>query len=96
MKAEFDYEKPEDLEGFFRLMTSMYAATDEKHDAAEWDKVPQAKRREGRGIEVGHIFYFGTKYSAPMGLADRRRGREAACIPRWAATASACRAWWAR
>ncbi len=50
-------------------MTSMYAATDEKHDAAAWAKVPEEKRREGRGIEVGHIFYFGTKYSAPMGLA---------------------------
>ena len=69
VKAQYDYEKPEELEDFFRLMTSMYAATDEKHDTAEWAKVPENKRREGRGIEVGHIFYFGTKYSAPMGLA---------------------------
>jgi prolyl-tRNA synthetase len=30
--------------------------------------VPEAKRRTGRGIEVGHIFYFGDKYSGPMGL----------------------------
>ena len=46
-----------------------YAATDEKHD-------PAALRARGpggasgitaRGIEVGHIFYFGTKYSKPMG-----------------------------
>jgi len=43
-----------------------YAATDEKHDAAEFARVPEARRREARGIEVGQLFYFGTKYSAPM------------------------------
>jgi prolyl-tRNA synthetase len=66
--AQFDYA-PDDLERFFSLMTSMYAATDEKHDPAKWADVPEGRRREGRGIEVGHIFYFGTKYSGPMGLA---------------------------
>jgi prolyl-tRNA synthetase len=66
VKADFDSSKPEDLERFFALMTSMYAATDDKHDPAAWEKVAPARRREGRGIEVGHIFYFGTKYSAPM------------------------------
>ena len=45
----------------------MYAATDEKHDLAKWKDVDQARRREGRGIEVGHIFYFGTKYTKAMG-----------------------------
>ena len=55
-----------DLAGFFEQMTTPYAATDEKHDAAAWAKV--IDKREGRGIEVGHIFYFGTKYSTPMGL----------------------------
>ncbi len=49
-------------------MTSLYAATDEKHDEAAWAQVPEGRRREGRGIEVGHIFYFGRKYSEPMGL----------------------------
>jgi prolyl-tRNA synthetase len=45
-----------------------YAATDEKHDAAEFEtRVPEARRRQARGIEVGQVFYFGTKYSAPMG-----------------------------
>jgi prolyl-tRNA synthetase len=68
MKADFDNQSPADLERFTALMTSMYAATDEKHDQAKWAEVPEARRREGRGIEVGHIFYFGTKYSAPMGL----------------------------
>jgi prolyl-tRNA synthetase len=44
-----------------------YAATDEIHDEARFTaEVPQASQRTGRGIEVGHIFYFGTKYSAPM------------------------------
>ena len=65
VNAQFDYNA-QDLEAFFRQMTSMYAATDEKHDPAKWDKVDPARRREGRGIEVGHIFYFGTKYTKAM------------------------------
>ena len=56
----------EDLEPFFERYTSIYAATDEKHDAAACP-VPEAELVSARGIEVGHIFYFGTKYSAPMG-----------------------------
>jgi prolyl-tRNA synthetase len=45
-----------------------YAATDEKHDQAEFEaRVPEARRRRARGIEVGQVFYFGTKYSVPMG-----------------------------
>jgi prolyl-tRNA synthetase len=48
--------------------TAKYAATDEKHDQAEFEKrVPADKRLTGRGIEVGHIFFFGTKYSEPLG-----------------------------
>jgi len=65
VNARFDYNA-HDLEAFFRLMTSMYAATDEKHDAAKWDKVDPSRRREGRGIEVGHIFYFGAKYTRAL------------------------------
>ncbi len=65
VNAKFDYNA-QDLEAFFRQMTSMYAATDEKHDTAGWEQVPQARRREGRGIEVGHIFHFGTKYTKAM------------------------------
>lgn len=52
-----------DLKDFFEKYTSIYAATEEMHDAA---KAP-AELETARGIEVGHIFYFGTKYSAPMG-----------------------------
>jgi prolyl-tRNA synthetase len=47
--------------------TKLYAATEEMHDAARFEKeVPADRRLAARGIEVGHIFYFGTKYSAPM------------------------------
>lgn len=46
---------------------SAYAATDEMHEEAQFnEKVPQERQRIGRGIEVGHIFYFGTKYSKPL------------------------------
>ncbi|WP_426957729.1 proline--tRNA ligase [Muricoccus radiodurans] len=48
--------------------TSRYAATDEKHDEAAWDAIPADSQVTARGIEVGHIFYFGTKYSGAMGL----------------------------
>src|SRR3954465_1751645 len=40
--------------------TSRYAATDEKHDEAAWAQVPAASQVSARGIEIGHIFYFGT------------------------------------
>src|SRR5271154_1791129 len=44
-----------------------YAATDEKHDLAEFEAhVPESRRRQARGIEVGQVFYFGTKYSDAM------------------------------
>jgi prolyl-tRNA synthetase len=56
------------MQACFDLATSRYAATEEMHDQAAWAAVPEARRREGKGIEVGHIFYFGTKYSATMGL----------------------------
>ena len=62
----FSHTSDDDLERFFTQMTTPYAATDEKHDQAAWEKVTD--KRQGRGIEVGHIFYFGTKYSTPMGL----------------------------
>ncbi len=57
-----------DLDRFFVDITSRYAATDEKHDTAKWAEVPEANRREGRGIEVGHIFYFGNKYTKAMNV----------------------------
>jgi prolyl-tRNA synthetase len=58
-----DYEG--DLQPLVDSWTSLYAATDEKHDPAAFAALPEASRVEARGIEVGHIFYFGTKYSGP-------------------------------
>ncbi|MGZ8403365.1 MAG: proline--tRNA ligase, partial [Rhodoplanes sp.] len=46
--------------------TSLYAATSEKHDEAAFAQIAADDRVSARGIEVGHIFYFGTKYSQPM------------------------------
>ncbi len=54
------------LQATVDLWTSLYAATSEKHDAAAYDAIAAEKRVSARGIEVGHIFYFGTKYSDPM------------------------------
>ncbi len=63
-----DYADEAAVNGVVERFTKLYARTDEKHDAAAFEKdVPEARRYEGRGIEVGHVFYFGTKYSAPLG-----------------------------
>ena len=56
-----------DLKPIVDQWTSYYAATDEKHDEARFAAIPEADRVSARGIEVGHIFYFGTKYSEPLG-----------------------------
>ncbi len=55
-----------DVQSIVDEWTSLYAATDEKHDKDAFEKIPEGERLAARGIEVGHIFYFGTKYSAPM------------------------------
>jgi prolyl-tRNA synthetase len=63
--ADIDYES--DLEPIVRQRTNLYAATEDVHDAARFEaEVPEDKRLSARGIEVGQIFYFGTKYSVPM------------------------------
>jgi len=65
---EIDYGDISDLKKIVEYFTSLYARTDEKHEASAFSaSVPEARRYEGRGIEVGHIFYFGTKYSEPLG-----------------------------
>ncbi len=61
---DIDYES--DLQGLVDQWTAHYAATDEKHNPETCD-VPAERLVTARGIEVGHIFYFGTKYSAPLG-----------------------------
>jgi prolyl-tRNA synthetase len=55
-----------DLGPIVERWTTPYAATDEKHDDAAFAALPEERRMSARGIEVGHIFYFGTKYSEPM------------------------------
>ena len=64
MVADISYQ--DDLQPVVDKFTSIYAKTDEKHEADSCD-VPPSDLLEKRGIEVGHIFYFGTKYSEPMG-----------------------------
>ncbi len=55
-----------DLEPIVQAWTTDYAATEEKHDTAAFEAIAADRRLEARGIEVGHIFYFGTKYSEPL------------------------------
>jgi prolyl-tRNA synthetase len=62
-----NFDDREALQGIVDRWTSLYAATSEMHDAAAFEAVPEDRRMSARGIEVGHIFYFGTKYSDPMG-----------------------------
>ncbi len=50
-----------------KTWTGKYAATSEKHDASRFEAIAETDRITARGIEVGHIFFFGTKYSEPMG-----------------------------
>lgn len=64
---EVDFSSPEQIQGFVDRWTSLYAATDEMHDATQFEaEVPEGKRVTARGIEVGHIFFFGDKYSKPL------------------------------
>ena len=63
-----DYDDVDAVAKTVETFTSKYAATSEMHDAADYEtRVPEARRMTGRGIEVGHIFFFGDKYSLPMG-----------------------------
>ena len=61
-----DLDFDADLTPFVDERTGYYAATEEMHDEAAFNALPEDRRVSARGIEVGHIFYFGTKYSKPM------------------------------
>ncbi|WP_291208315.1 proline--tRNA ligase [Hyphomonas sp.] len=61
-----DLDFNSDLVPIVEQRTRFYAATEEMHDAAAFNALPEDRRVSARGIEVGHIFYFGTKYSEPM------------------------------
>ncbi|MGN6583850.1 MAG: proline--tRNA ligase [Rhizobiaceae bacterium] len=62
-----DFTNDAEIAAIVKEWTTPYAATDEMHDEAGWAAVPEADRLAARGIEVGHIFHFGEKYSKPMG-----------------------------
>lgn len=64
---EIDFDSVEQCQAVLEEFTSRYARTDETHDEAIFAEVPEERRRSARGIEVGQIFYFGTKYSELMG-----------------------------
>ncbi len=63
---DFDFSDEAGLAAEMEKRTKYYAATEEKHDEAAYAEVPADRQVSARGIEVGHIFYFGTKYSDPM------------------------------
>ncbi|GAB1379849.1 proline--tRNA ligase [Pararhodobacter aggregans] len=64
---EVDYDNWDEVAGVCKEFTTLYARTDETHDEAKFAEIPEEHRKVGRGIEVGQIFFFGTKYSEPMG-----------------------------
>jgi prolyl-tRNA synthetase len=63
---DVNFDDVSGLQSIVDKWTSLYAATSEKHEPAAFDLIHADKRVSARGIEVGHIFYFGTKYSEPM------------------------------
>ena len=72
-----DSNDPNALQTFVDSMTADYAATDEKRDEAR-ETTLGGDLRQSRGIEVGHIFYFGDKYTKPLGFTVSGRDGEAA------------------
>ena len=64
---DIDYDSVEQCQAVMEEFTTLYARTDETHEEALFNEIPEDRRRTARGIEVGQIFYFGTKYSDAMG-----------------------------
>jgi prolyl-tRNA synthetase len=64
--ANVDFDDAAGLQTIVDKWTSLYAATSEKHEADDFAKIPADRQVSARGIEVGHIFYIGTKNSEPM------------------------------
>ncbi len=67
-QSDLTYDNSVGLKSLFEQVSATYSATDETHDETRWAEVAADRQRTGRGIEVGHIFYFGDKYSKAMGL----------------------------
>ena len=63
---DVDFDNVAGLQAIVDKWTSRYAATSDMHDSAAFERIEPHNRVSARGIEVGHIFYFGTKYSEPM------------------------------
>jgi prolyl-tRNA synthetase len=63
---DVNFDSRDELRGIVDKWTSEYAATSDMHDAGVFTKISPDEQVSARGIEVGHIFYFGTKYSEPM------------------------------
>jgi prolyl-tRNA synthetase len=61
-----DYDNWDECAAIFDEWTTPYARTDETHDVAKFAEIPAERQMTSRGIEVGQIFYFGTKYSESM------------------------------
>lgn len=64
---DIDFNNIQQCQFIMEEFTDKYARTDETHDEVAFKKVPEERRQVARGIEVGQIFYFGTKYSEAMG-----------------------------
>lgn len=76
---EIAYDDKDQCRAIMEEFTALYARTDETHDEALFNQIPEPRRRSARGIEVGQIFYFGTKYSEPMGATVQ--GPDGAQVP---------------
>jgi prolyl-tRNA synthetase len=63
---EIDFDDVAQCQAIMEEFTTKYARTDETHDETLFNQVPEERRKSARGIEVGQIFYFGTKYSDAM------------------------------
>src|SRR5471032_1054803 len=64
--ANVNFDHKPGLQAIVDQWTAQYAATSDMHDASAFGQVPAVAQVTARGIEVGHIFYFGNKYSEPM------------------------------
>lgn len=64
--ADIDFSDSAKLEDVVKQWTTPYAATEEMHNEDVWGNISASDQIAARGIEVGHIFHFGTKYSEPM------------------------------
>ena len=65
-QEKLDYYNNTNIEKIVERYTLPYARTEDTHDAKLFLDVPEDYRIESKAIEVGQIFYFGTKYSEPM------------------------------